>query len=101
MIFFSVGQLQAQDVTTDVVLVQFAQLDAFAQCGAHLVLQAQVGSDHFRHGCANVQVIRAHAWSAFEHEDTTHQGISVLGLFFHLVVDTLVELAQAPVFVHP
>ncbi len=100
MIFFGVGQLHAQDVTADVVLVQLAQLDAFAQRSAHLVLKAQVGGDHLGHGGADVQVVRAHARGAFEHENAAHQGVGVLCLFFHLVVDTLVELAEAPVFVH-
>ncbi len=101
MVFFGIGQLCPQDVAADVILVQLAQLDAFAERGANLVFELEVGLDHFRHGTAHFQVIRAHVGGTLEHEDTAHQRIGVLRLFFHLVVDALVELGQAPVFVHP
>ena len=100
VIFFSVSQLRAQDVAADVVLVQLAQLDAFAQRGTHLVFELEVSLDHFRHGAAHFEVIGTHVGGTFEHEDAAHQRVGVLRLFFHLVVDALVELGQAPVFIH-
>lgn len=78
-----------------------AELDAFAQCGADFVFQAQVGGEHVGHRGTDVEVIGTHAWRAFEHQDPAHQRIGVLGLFFHLVVDTLVELGKTPILVHP
>ncbi len=100
VIFFGIRQLRTEDVTAHVVLVQLTQLDAFAQGATHFVLELEVSLDHFRHGAADLKVVRTHVGGAFEHEDATHQGIGVLRLFFHLVVDALVELGQAPVFVH-
>ncbi|MNC26920.1 hypothetical protein D3C75_750720 [compost metagenome] len=80
--------------------MQFAQLDAFAQRGTHLVFELEVSFDHFRHGATHFEVIRTHVGGAFEHEDTPHQRIGVLRFLFHLVVNALIELGQAPVFVH-
>ena len=100
MIFFGVIQLHPQYFPGDIVVVLLAKLDALAECGTNLVLKTKVGGEHIRHRSTHVQIIRTHTRRAFEHQNAAHQGVSVLRLFFHFVVDTLVELGKAPVFVH-
>ncbi|MNW06877.1 hypothetical protein D3C71_2033620 [compost metagenome] len=43
----------------------------------------------------------AHVRGAFQEEDALQQGIGVLGLLLHLVVDALEQLVESPVLVHP
>lgn len=93
-------QLHPQYFPGDIVVVLLAKLDALAECGTNLVLKTKVGGEHIRHRSTHVQIIRTHTRRAFEHQNAAHQGVSVLRLFFHFVVDTLVELGKAPVFVH-
>lgn len=47
-----------------------------------------------------VDIVGTHARRTFEQEDTAQQGVGVLGLLLHLVVEALVELVEAPVLVH-
>ncbi|MNT53213.1 hypothetical protein D3C72_1902910 [compost metagenome] len=101
MVFLGVLQLGGEDVAAHVVLVLLAQGDALAQRGAHFVFQLEVGTQHVGHRITGMDGPGAHVRGAFQEEDALQQGVGVLGLLFHLVVDTLEQLVEAPVLVHP
>ena len=101
VVFLGVVQLQRQHVAGRVVAVLFGQRDALGQRGAHLVLQRQIVAQHVRHSVPRIDRLRRHVRGAFEKEDALQQRIGVLRLLLHLVIDALVELAEAPVGVHP
>ena len=100
VVFFGVMQLRGKDVAGHVIAVLLGQRDALGQRLAHAVFQGEVAAQHLRHGLARVDGLGRHVRRAFEKEDPLQQGIGMLGLLLHLVIDALVELFEPPVGVH-
>ncbi len=101
VVFFRVLELRQEDVAAHVVAHALAQVHARLQGGPHFVFGVEVLAQHLGHRGSGREFAGAHVGQAPQEQDAAQQRVGVLGLFLHLVVQALVELHEALVFVDP
>src|SRR3569833_4408312 len=101
-VLLGVGEDFGEDQARDIVLREFALLDAVDERPAAAGLDVQVGLQALADRLADLQLVQVlQVRQAVEEQDALDELVGVLHLADRLVVGDLAEAAEAPVVVHP